>query len=257
MISKRSKSSLCLYLTLHTPTDVRLLFERYEIVMDNLLEQGMDFTPYVTESLRTSVFTATSEQLSSLLEGFVRTQGDLRNRISPRSRHDERWEDLFRCLELDGYRIEGHNLVTIEPEIEGSSTREDDLTLELNNSELQDTSNILVLLERSAQDFRKTLPDYNGCLTNARVALESLIKSIAVARGSSVDVSWGRALSDLRTSGLISENEEKAIAGVYGFVSQGAHRPLAFSEQEMARLGRSLVVSFCYFIIKLYNQSQV
>ena len=113
------------------------------------------------------------------------------------------------------------------------------------------------MIERSAQDFRKTPPEYNGCLTNARVALESLVKSIAIARGCSADVSWGQALSYLRTSGFISESEEKAIAGVYGFVSQGAHRPMALSEQEMARLGRNLAISMCYFIIKLYNQTQL
>lgn len=257
MISNRSKSSLCLYLTLHNPADVRLFFDRYGIAMDPLLNEGMSFTPYIIDALRSSVFAATSEQLLVLLNGFVRTAGDLRSRISPRYRHDERWDDLCRCLQLDGYKIEGQNLITIEPEIEGASSREDDLTMELKHSRLEEVENILSLLEKSAQDFRKTPPDYNGCLTNARIALESIGKSIAIARGSSGDVSWGQALSYLRTSGFIGESEEKAIAGVYGFISQGAHRPVVFSEQEMARFSRSLAISMCYFIINLYNQTQL
>lgn len=54
----------------------------------------------------------------------------------------------------------------------------------------------------------------------------------------------------LRTSGLITEGEEKGLAGVFTFVSPGAHSPVGLSETEMVRLGRSLVVGMCYFLIK-------
>ncbi len=63
----------------------------------------------------------------------------------------------------------------------------------------------------------------------------------------------GVRLSYLKTSELIREDEEKGLAGVYRFVSAGSHRPVGLTEQEMARLGRSLVSSMCYFLIKLHN----
>ncbi len=41
--------------------------------------------------------------------------------------------------------------------------------------------------------------------------------------------------------------------GVYGFISRASHTPIGFSEQEFARLGRSLALGFCYFLIKQFN----
>jgi hypothetical protein len=57
----------------------------------------------------------------------------------------------------------------------------------------------------------------------------------------------------LRTSGLITTEEEKVLAGVYGFLSAGAHQPIGFTAQEMARYGRSLAAYMSYFLIKRYN----
>jgi hypothetical protein len=51
----------------------------------------------------------------------------------------------------------------------------------------------------------------------------------------------------------MTEEEERGIAGVHRFVSPGAHRHVALSDQEMTRLGRSLIISICYFLIKEHN----
>ena len=136
MISNRTRSSLCLYLSLHNPADVRILLDRHGIAMDNLLIRGMTYTPYVTDGLRSSILAATSEQLLDLLEGFVKTSEDLRSRISPRYRHEERWEDLVCCLLLDGYRVEDKRLILMDPSIKEVEPLEDDLTIELNRSGL-------------------------------------------------------------------------------------------------------------------------
>ena len=199
MISNRTRSSLCLYLSLHNPADVRMFLDRYGIAMENLLIQGMTFTPYVTDALRYSIFSATSEQLLDLLEGFVKTSGDLRSRISPRNRHDEIWEDLFRCLLLDGYRVEGGKLILLDTSIDGVEPLEDDLTAELNRSGLESVTELLRIIDKSAEDFRKIPLDYNGCLTNARIALETLVKVIAKARdivkfNSLDEIKWGSVL---------------------------------------------------------------
>ena len=261
MISNRTRSSLCLYLSLHNPADVRILLDRHGIAMDNLLIRGMTYTPYVTDGLRSSILAATSEQLLDLLEGFVKTSGDLRSRISPRYRHKERWEDLFRCLLLDGYRVEGEKLILLDTSIDGVEPLEDDLTSELNRSGLESVTELLRIIDKSAEDFRKMPPDYNGCLTNARITLETITKVIAKARdivkfNSLDEIKWGSVLEKLSTSGFITKKDEEGLSGVYSFISQGAHRPVGLSEQEIARLGRNLTLSMCYFLVKLHNNTK-
>ncbi len=56
---------------------------------------------------------------------------------------------------------------------------DDDLINALHSSELEQSADIIVALEHSADDFRKIPPDLNSCLANARVALETLCRSIA------------------------------------------------------------------------------
>lgn len=258
MISDRTKASLSLYFSLHDLGFLRMLFERHGITMGDYLQSAHSFAPIVSDDLHSTVNSASSEQLLNFLNHMIRTSGDLRNRISPRYRHDERWADLISCLMLDGYTVDDQNLVPIDPSIEGVEPMEDEFTRKLQRSGLSESEEITRLLNNSADDFRRTPSDYNGCLGKARVALETLAKSIARLRLSSYpgtynETSWGAVLSYLRTSGLISENEEKGLAGVYRFVSAGAHRPVGLSEQEMARLGRSLVSSMCYFLIELHN----
>jgi hypothetical protein len=85
-----------------------------------------------------------------------------------------------------------------------------------------------------------------------------LARAIAEARQakdpSTIDAKkWGQILSYLRSTGFIDERQEKALAGVYGFISDGAHRPAGFSDQEFARLGRTLALNFCYFLVKRWN----
>ena len=52
---------------------------------------------------------------------------------------------------------------------------------------------------------------------------------------------------------FLNVNEEKGITGVYAFVSPGAHVPVGFTEEEMVRLGRSMIATICYFLIKKHN----
>ena len=64
---------------------------------------------------------------------------------------------------------------------------------------------------------------------------------------------WGQVLLHLRTSGFITKKEEQGISGVFSFVSPGSHVRIGLSEAEMTRLGRNLVTSMCYFLIKRFN----
>lgn len=256
MLSTRSKLSLTQYLSLQDRSSLDLLLGKHGI------QAGFSsYYPDTVENIRSIVTAAEKEELLSLLDEIARTQGNLRTNVSPQYVYDERWGDLVSCLLLDGCKVENGQIVPIDPHIEGAEPVEDDLEHELRQSGLAEAEDILRTLNNSAEAFRRSPPDYNGCLSNARVALQALATAIAKQRhqshsGSFDDTKWGQVLAYLRTSGLITEEEEKGIAGVYGFVSPGAHSPLSLSEQEVARLGRSLAVSMCYFLVRLHNQSE-
>jgi hypothetical protein len=254
MLSRRSTSSICQLLALQERGFLELLFEKYGIQGDLRLVRSME------EALLSCVRDATERQLMNLLDEIIRTRGDLRTRIAPRYRFDERWEDLCRCLELDGYRVDGNRLVLIDPTISGDSPMDDDLSSELRRSGLRQGGEIIQLMENSAEAFRRTPPDYNGSLANARIALETLARSIARERLSKFPASfdetkWGQVLAYLRTSGMLSRAQEEGVAGAYSFVSPGAHTAIGLTEREMVRLGRSLVAYACYFLVKVYRGS--
>lgn len=201
---------------------------------------------------------ATPNQIESLMAEVVRTQGSFRNNVSPRYVYDERWEDVRVCLQLDGYIIDQNQLRTIEPVVDGTIAPEDDLIAELRRSGLGEAQDVAASLERSAEDFRRSPADLNGALTNARVALQTLATAVSRTRAASRPVGfdeskWGQVIAHLRTSGAISEEEEKGLAGVFTFVSPGAHTPVGLSETEMVRLGRSFVIGMCYFLVKRHN----
>ena len=252
MISKRTKISLCQYLELQDIANLSLLFEKHGLSSWLVPVQKI-------EILKNSILNASAEQLFNLLDEVIKTQRDWRSRISPRYRHDERWEDLARSLQLDGYKVEKHNLVRIEPTIENVAPVEDDLRKELKSSALTHVDEIVEMIEKSSEAYRQTPPDYNECLVKARIALETLARVIATKwrvqnPGNFREDKWGEILGYLHKSGFITKKEEEGLAGVYGFVSAGAHIPIVDSaDEEMTRLGRNLVISMCYFFVKRYK----
>lgn len=172
--------------------------------------------------------------------------------------YDARWRDLVQCLLLDGYTVSKHRLVAVDPDLQGAGHIEDALTAEVKRSGLPTAAGIVSVLEQSAKAFLQVPPDYNGCLSNARTALQTLATEIAEARkqklgGSFQANKWGQVLEYLRTSHLITGIEEDLIGAVYGFISQGAHQPVGLSKEEMVRLGRGMALSICYFLVKLHN----
>ncbi len=196
----------------------------------------------------------------SLLGEIVRTHGGLRYGVSPRYRFDERWSDLVRCLELDGYRVdwESCTIWPLDPTIAAAIPVEDDLSAELKKSGLSEATEVMRLMDRSVEAFRQSSPDYNGALSNARVALETLARGIAKSLqrkhpGSFDETRWGQILTYLRVSGFLTEEEERGLAGVYGFVSPGTHKPIGLSQEEMVRFGRSLAASMAYLLIRRHN----
>lgn len=252
MISNRTKMSLCQYLELQDIPNLSLLLEKYGL--NSLLVPVQK-----TEILRNSILSASAEQLFNLLDEVIKTGRDLRSRISPGYRHDERWENLTRSLQLDGYKVEERNLIIIEPTIENIEPVEDNLTKELKLSALAQVDEIIAMIEKSSEAYRQTPPDYNECLVKARIALETLAREIARKwriqhLGNFREDKWGEILAYLHKADFITKKEEEGLAGVYGFVSAGAHAPIVDSvNEEMTRLGRNLVISMCYFFVKRYS----
>lgn len=251
MIGSRTRHSLAQYLELHETDFAVLLVSKHGM----RISVGVGSVLY---DLNNCLRSASDQHLLSLLEEISRTSGDLRARINPRYRHDERFSDLCRCLQLDGYLLEGKALRQIDPSISDAPAIDDDLLKELRASGLSGTEEIAGKINASSESFRSSPPNFNACLNDARVALETLARNIASAR-QQVDspayeqTKWGSVLGFLRAIDFITQEEERGLAGVYGFISPGSHRPVGISEEEMARLGRSLALSMCWFLVKRYR----
>ncbi len=246
IITKRTKLSLCQFLDLFEQDVVHVLLEKH----------GMSAWGYSQTEIGEVLSEADKTSIETLIDEIVSTNGDLRNRVSPRYRFDERWQDFEKCLLLDGFKIKEKTLLRLEPVIESTHPVEDDLTNELNNSNLGSSNEVIRSIKLSADSFKKSTPDYNACLSHSRIALETIIRSIAEHKGAQIsepNKAWGKSLSHLKNSNFISSKEESAIASTYTFISDGSHIPVGFTEEEFVRFGRNLAMSVCYFIIKKFN----
>jgi hypothetical protein len=252
-ISKRTKLSLSELIELLGEKVVNSLIEKHDISFKNEYDELLPINEVILYA----------ESTASLFEEIIRRKDDFRYGVSPKYRFDVRWRELELCLLLDGYRIEGNMLGSIEPVIEASSTIEDDLTKELQLVALDESEEIIKHINHSAQCFLNAEPDYNGCLSHARIALETLVRSIAKNRGFQLNdneeskKAWGTSLAYLNSIGFLTKSQEEAISSVYTVVSKGAHVPLGFTEEEYTRFGRNLVTSICYFISKLLTGNKI
>lgn len=246
IVTKRTKLSLCQFLDLFDQDVVYILLEKHDITVSG----------YGQIEISSALSEADQSSIEALIDEVVRTNGDLRNRVSPRYRFDERWSDFDKCLLLDGFRIEGNRILKIEPFIESSEPVEDDLTNELNESILASPGEVTRHIKLSAETFKKLSPDYNACLSHSRIALETIVREIAKHYDLDTDEdtkAWGKSLSHIKNKGFITNKEESAIASTYTFISGGTHIPVGFTEEEFVRFGRNLAMSVCYFVIKKFN----
>lgn len=248
MIGSRTRLSLAQFLELQEYGVCTVLLNKY----------GIDSSLYPSQllfGLKDLLSTMDQHRLLMLMDEIVRTDGDLRARVNPKYRFDERWADLTRCLVLDGYLVSGKQLIPIDPSISDAAAIDDDLIRELKACGAPRANEIIRKINDSSDAFRASPPNYNACLNDARVALETLAVDISQSRNTScaapADVSkWGSVISHLRMGGLITLEEERGLVGVYGFVSPGSHRPIGVSDEQMARLGRSFALNMCWFLLK-------
>ncbi|WP_126312616.1 hypothetical protein [Delftia acidovorans] len=251
MISQRTRYSLAQFLSLQEPAVSIVLFSKYGVQHPTL------YPAQLLTSIMNVVRDQHDETLLMVLKEIISTPGDLRSKASPKHVFDERMHDLTQCLLIDGYIAKDKKLLQADPSIADAAPVEDDLITALRGFGTSQRDAIINKINNSGEAFRAASPDYNAALTNARVALEALAVDVAaeVVRQQQITASynpskWGEVIGFLRTSGEITIEEEKGLAGVFGFLSPGAHRPIGIPENQMARLGRSFALNMCWFLLQ-------
>ena len=217
-LSNRTKISLVQLLDVFEKVEVKILFIKYSI-SSNCRN---------TEDIKHAVL---SNNLQELIKELILAKQTFRNKITPKYTFEERWNDFEKCLFLDGYKIQNNAIILIEPTIDGVVTFEDELTSELISSTFSKKEEVKNLINESAEAFKNS--DFNQCLSKARISLETIVRTIAIDKYNFND-SWGNALSKLKTESFITQKEEELMAKLYGFISDGSHIPLGFTEEEYA-----------------------
>lgn len=241
-LSNRTKISLGQLLGIIDRGVVDEILKKHSINnINNIDDNIVDFTQEIIET-------------KSYLKNHIET----RIKKKPATTFDERWSDFEKCLFLDGYKIETQDdkteIIPIEPQIDGLIAFEDELTKAINMSNLSKKDDINRCIEESAEAFKQD--NFTNCLCNARIALETLIKAIANEKYN-IDETWGGALRTLKENKFLGEKEEKFMATTYTLISDCAHKPLGFDDNEYARFCRNQAIAQCYYIIKKYNQQFV
>jgi len=246
-VSRRTKFSLAQLLSVVEQSTVYVIFDKF------------GFNPQAASSpacISNEITSADDQTLSGLIIEVIETIRTLRNDTSPKYKFDDQFSILKKSLLLDGYLIEDKSIKTLDPNFIGIEPVEDGLINELENSSIQNKTGIIRSVKASADDFVKAQPDYNGSLTNIRIALETLVRDIALEKGfttARTGNTWGPSLGYLKTNGFIDQKDENALSSVFTFISNGSHIPLGFIEEEFVRLGRNMCTSMCYFVIKKHN----
>jgi hypothetical protein len=247
MLSARTLGSLAQLLDLLGSEQTDLLFNKHGLQLIGNADLSCVFSALKDQ--------ADSDRCWTLLEEIIRTRGSLTHKVKPRYLEKERFDDLERCLALEGWLVDGRELRRFDPSGTDAVLIEDEMTREIQDSSLPEKEEIVRKLSNSAEAFCRPSPDYNACLTNARIALETLARGIAGEKCPEVAqdydaLRWGQVISLLRRKNLFTVEEEKGIVGVYGFLSLGAHRPVGLSDFETCRLGRNLALSMCWYLIR-------
>tara|TARA_R110001583_G_scaffold183984_1_gene342866 strand:+ start:2168 stop:2917 length:750 start_codon:yes stop_codon:yes gene_type:complete len=246
-ISRRTKFSLSQLLSVVERPIVYVIFDKF-----GFDPQSVASPVGISEEIKSS----SDAQLSELLIEVVHTNNTLRNNTSPKYKFYDQYSVLNKSLLLDGYLIENKSIRALDPNFDGQEPVEDALIVELDNSTLHNKDSIKRAVKASADDFVKVQSDFNGSLTNIRIALETLVREIAFTKGfttTRTGNTWGPSLGYLQTNGFICQKEEQTLTSVFTFISDGAHVPIGFSQEEFVRLGRNMCTSMCYFVIKQFN----
>lgn len=189
-----------------------------------------------------------------ITEIVVRTRA-VRADAGPKYVFDDRLEELWRCLRIDGWELVNGKLVREHPSSPDLVETRDALHDQLGASTVDADGEVRRCLEKSAIAFSNTPPDYNASSTLVRIALETTARRIANQisarrRLAPPPDSWGSAIAFLRNQNVISPQDEAALTASYTATSPGAHVPKGLSAREWARMVRALDQAWLYYLIK-------
>src|SRR3989344_3148228 len=128
MIGVRTRYSLAQFLELQEPAVCVVILGKYGVQHLSLSREQLLY------DLLNTLRGLDDRTLMLALSEVVATTGDLRARVNPKYRFDERMHDLAQCLLLDGYIIQEKKLVQTDPSIADAAPLEDDLVTALQNS---------------------------------------------------------------------------------------------------------------------------
>lgn len=199
------------------------------------------------------------EAVGSLIAELVEQQNQLRHNAPTRHVFDTRVRDLARWLFHDGLSVNDGHLVALAAAVEEATGVRDLLLDELAASDLDADRSLARAVNEAAQAFRAEPPDFNESTTKVRIALETVARRAAPAIAAHRNIpppadTWGAALAFFRlAAGLLTVQEEQALSAVYTLISPGAHRPTGLTDEEWARLARTLALSATFFLIRKYR----
>ena len=178
-VSRRTKFSLAQLLAVIERPTVSVIFDKFGLDTDTVTSP---------ENIAGEITDANAQALSDLIIELIQTNKTIRNGVSPKYKFDDQFAILEKSLLLDGYQIEEKTIKALDPNFVGVEAVEDALIKEIDDSTLQNKAGVKQAVKASADDFVKAQPDYNGSLTNIRIALETLVREIALEKGSDIVV---------------------------------------------------------------------
>ena len=119
---------------------------------------------------------ATAEAIRPMLVELLAANKVLRAGAPVKHVFDDAVGELERWVLHDGWTIEGTALVRVTPLAEEVAGIRDKLTEELATSGLDQDGAIRTVLDGSLSDFVAQPPDFNGSITKARIALETVAR---------------------------------------------------------------------------------
>ena len=156
---------------------------------------------------------ATADAIQPMLVELLAANKVLRAGAPVKHVFDDAVTELERWVLHDGWSVEGTTLVRVTPLAEEVTGIRDKLTEDLAASGLDQDGAIRAALNGSSEDFVAQPPDFNGSITKARIALETVARRaaarIAAAKGAPYPKDfWGPALALLKTQAVIEQAEE-------------------------------------------------
>jgi hypothetical protein len=202
------------------------------------------------EKLGNEVLLNLAEDILRYMETALRSQ-----RYSSGDGMHEQRNELVRNLELDGFIYRESRLLFTEAAVLDTEEEEGLLQQLMDELNLPDQATPRHHLAKTAEHY--TAGRWDDCISNARKVLESVLMQVAQVHSlkihkTSFDPQKAQRPVDVREylqrEGLLEEKEKKAVAEIYGLLSNTGGHPY-IAEKDQARLMRHLALTRTQFAL--------